>query len=166
MNTYKTPKGTLLPLIQLKGKDYMQVAHRLVWLNEVVESFSIETSFSELTEATATARSKVTIWNSEGRAIKSAMATKTESKKDFNDFAEKAETASVGRALAMLGFGTQHAIADLDEGERIVDAPVLKPEVAPSNVVQMSEVKKTSTFEKPAAAPVQATSSSDTEGWD
>ena len=36
---------------------------------------------------------------------------------------EKAETKAVGRALAMLGYGTQFA-PELDEGERIVDSPV------------------------------------------
>jgi hypothetical protein len=38
----------------------------------------------------------------------------------------KAETKAVGRALAMLGYGTQFA-PEMDEGERIVDSPVAKP---------------------------------------
>jgi ssDNA-binding Zn-finger/Zn-ribbon topoisomerase 1 len=46
-----------------------------------------------------------------------------ESKRDFGDFIEKAETKAVGRALAMLGYGTQFAADELDEGQRIVDSP-------------------------------------------
>ena len=41
----------------------------------------------------------------------------SESKRDFADYLEKAETKAVGRALAMLGYGTQFA-PDLDEGNR------------------------------------------------
>jgi hypothetical protein len=48
----------------------------------------------------------------------------SESKRDFGDFIEKAETKAVGRALAMLGYGTQFTAAEFDEGERIVDSPV------------------------------------------
>lgn len=45
----------------------------------------------------------------------------SETKQDFHDYLEKAETKSIGRALAAMGYGT----ASLpDDAERIVDAPV------------------------------------------
>src|SRR5262249_37755736 len=47
----------------------------------------------------------------------------SESAKDFGDFAEKASTKSLGRALLALGYGTAFA-PEMDEGERVVDAPV------------------------------------------
>lgn len=47
----------------------------------------------------------------------------SETRKDFADYLEKSETKAVGRALAMLGYGTQFA-QELEEGERIVDSPV------------------------------------------
>src|SRR5262249_41800864 len=47
----------------------------------------------------------------------------SESAKDFGDFAEKASTKSLGRALLALGCGTACA-PEMDEGERGVDAPV------------------------------------------
>src|SRR5947209_7823254 len=53
-----------------------------------------------------------------------ATATKSEKAASFGDYLEKAETGAVGRALAMLGFGTQFTGDDLDEQHRIVDAPV------------------------------------------
>jgi hypothetical protein len=124
MKTFKTAKGTELPLISLKGKDYLQVAHRLVWLNETVAKFRIETKFSEISDEQTVCTATVAIFDDNNSVVRVASATKRETRKDFNDHTEKCETAAIGRALAMLGFGTQFALADLDEGERIVDAPV------------------------------------------
>jgi hypothetical protein len=55
----------------------------------------------------------------------------TETQADFADFCERAETRALGRALAVLGFGTQFVGQDLTEGEHVADAPVARP-VAPS----------------------------------
>ncbi len=55
-----------------------------------------------------------------------ATATGSETKKDFEDFLEKAETKAVGRALAMLGYGTQFTGEELCEGNRIVDSPIAR----------------------------------------
>ncbi len=49
---------------------------------------------------------------------------KRETRKDFPDFTEKAVTGALGRCLAQCGFGTAYALQDLDEGNRIVDAPL------------------------------------------
>ena len=46
----------------------------------------------------------------------------SESVKDFGDYAEKASTKGLGRALMMLGYFVGFA-AELDEGDRVVDAP-------------------------------------------
>lgn len=123
MKSVTTPKGTILPLISLKGKDYLQVMHRLQWFNETTESFDIQTTIVKADKDESVVTSKVTIYNSEGKVVKSASATKREDSKGFGDHLEKAETGSIGRALALLGFGTQFAVADLDEGSRIVDSP-------------------------------------------
>ena len=47
----------------------------------------------------------------------------SETAKDFPDYAEKASTKSLGRALLALGYGTAFA-PEMDEGERVVDTPV------------------------------------------
>jgi hypothetical protein len=122
--TVNTPKGTSLPLISLKGKDYLMVAHRFVWFNEVETKFDIDTKFLHLDDEQTVCQAKVVVKDKDGNVIKSASATKRETKKDFSDHTEKAETSAVGRALAMLGYGTQFAIADLDEGDRLADSPV------------------------------------------
>ena len=124
MKVIKTPKGTELQILDLRGKPYLQGAHRLVWINEEVPNFTINTEFLLLTDDQTIARTTLTLLDKEGKMIKQATATKRETKKDFSDHTEKAETAAVGRALAMLGFGTQHALSDLDEGARIVDSPL------------------------------------------
>lgn len=118
----KTAKGTELPIIQLKGKDYLQVAHRLVWFREEKPEWSIETEFLQITDLHSIA--KATIRNEQGRII--ATGHKREDAKHFADHNEKSETGAIGRALALCGFGTQFA-PDLDEEHRIVDSPVVKP---------------------------------------
>lgn len=117
--SFKTPKGTELPLLDLKGKDYLQVAHRLVWFREEKPNWSIETEYVQLTDTYAIA--KATIRDETGRIM--AQAHKREDKTHFQDFTEKSQTGAIGRALALVGFGTAFS-PDLDEGERIVDSPV------------------------------------------
>ena len=118
--TFTTPKGTELPILNLKGKDYLEVKYRLVWFREEHPQWSIETSFVSVDEHTACARAVVK--DESGRII--ATSHKTESDASFPDFMEKAETGAIGRALALIGYGTQFCADELDEGERIVDAPV------------------------------------------
>jgi len=126
MKSVKTPKGTELPLLVLKGKDYLQVAHRLIWFNEVAERYSMETFVHpNSNDDKATVTATITVFDKEGNLVKRASGTKSEHKTHFPDFLEKAETGAIGRSLALLGYGTQFAIADLDEGDRIVDSPVI-----------------------------------------
>lgn len=120
----KTEKGTELPLLNLKGKMYLMVAYRLQWLAEKYEHYTIETEFPILTDEQTVAKTKVKLLDKDGRVIREATAIKRETKKDFSDHTEKAETAAIGRALSMLGLGTQHALSDLDEGERLADSPI------------------------------------------
>ena len=132
MKTFKTAKGTELPLIDLKGKDYLQVAHRLVWFREEHPDWSINTEYIQIDENKAIA--KATVSNELGKTI--STAHKCEDKKGFADFAEKAETGAIGRALASCGYGTQFA-PELDEHHRIVDSPMPSrsfkaPEVTPA----------------------------------
>uniref|UniRef100_A0A6H1ZE89 Putative tail protein n=1 Tax=viral metagenome TaxID=1070528 RepID=A0A6H1ZE89_9ZZZZ len=121
MNTsFVTEKGTTLPLLDLRGKPYLQVAHRIVWFREEYPDWAIETQHVSLTDTKAIY--KAAIKDETGRVI--ATATKSEDKSHFNDFIEKAETGAIGRALALCGFGTQFTGDELEEGGRIVDSPI------------------------------------------
>ena len=132
--SFKTPKGTTLPLLNLKNKEYLQVAHRLVWLAEETTYYDITTeilpqSEQEKSEEAVTVKAVISILEKDpaGRfmVIKKVNAMKTEHRKHFADHKEKAETGAIGRALALLGYGTQYTGDELDEGERIVDSPTI-----------------------------------------
>jgi len=118
MTSFKTPKGTELPFLNLKGKDYLQVMHRLVWFREEHPDWSIVTSFVQQTDQYSIARAE--IHTPGGQII--ATAHKREDAKHFPDHNEKSETGAIGRALALCGYGTQFA-PELDEEHRIVDSP-------------------------------------------
>lgn len=121
MNTFKTPKGTDLPVMDLKGKPYLQVQHRVRWFREEFPNWGIETDVKIIGQNVAMATA--TIKDESGRTR--AMSHKVESEANFADYVEKAESGAIGRALALCGFGTQFA-ADLDEGERVVDSPLMR----------------------------------------
>jgi hypothetical protein len=181
MKTVTTPKGTALPLANLKGKDYLMVAHRLQWFNEAETNFRIETDFLLVNDDQTVARATVTVFDKEGKEVKRASATKRETKKDFSDQTEKAETSAVGRALAMLGYGTQFAISDLDEGDRIVDSPVLDTRGAASSssaassaavsaleagVGSIADIKKAGSFRKTPAKKPDVAVGAESDGWE
>jgi hypothetical protein len=131
MKTFKTPKGTELPLLDLRGKDYLQVAHRIRWFREERGEWGIET---ELKCEKDYAIARAIVRDISGRII--STATKYEDKQGFGDFIEKAETGAIGRALAFCGYGTQFT-PGLDEGERLADAPLEKKTAA----IQASQSK-------------------------
>lgn len=113
-------------MIRVKGnQQYLPVAARLIWFRQERPQWGIETQPLHLDVQEGVAVFQATIRDETGRVI--AMATKMETRRDFADFVEKAETAAIGRALAMCGFGTQFA-PELEEktenGElRFADAP-------------------------------------------
>src|SRR5260221_564714 len=143
-------------LIQIPSKDgkkdYLPVQWRLVWFRLLCPQGTIDTEELEV-DNDRECEAEISAWNQETRRSEKvlkvakgyaryravvtdgkggrASATKTERMVDFDDFVEKAETGAVGRALAMLGYGTQFAMIEFDEGERIVDAPVARPATKP-----------------------------------
>lgn len=119
MKTFKTANGTELPILNLKGKDYLEVKYRLVWFRESHPLWAIETAVITVTDKSALM--KATVRDDQGHIV--AESHKFENAQGFPDFIEKAETGAIGRALALCGFGTQFAGDDLDEASRIVDSP-------------------------------------------
>lgn len=138
-------------IIQLKSqqgpKDYLPVAWRLVWFREQCPEGTITTELLDLARSEE-CETEVSVWNdatkrydkvkkvAKGVAVfratvtdgkgASATGTKTENAACFPDYLEKAETGSIGRALAALGFGTQFTGDELDEGDRLADSPVTR----------------------------------------
>lgn len=111
-------------LTQIGGRDYLEVKWRLLWLRTLHPDASLETQLQSDDGARAVFFCRVSIPGG-------GMATGwgSESYQDFGDYLEKAETKSIGRALAALGFGTQFTYEHefgADQG-RVVDAPVSRP---------------------------------------
>lgn len=153
-NTWKTPKGTTLYLLDLRGKPYLPVAERLIWFREEKPNYTIETQVNpQASECLSTAWIK----DETGRLI--AMAHKFENKQGFPDFIEKSETGAIGRALAMCGYGTQFCADELDEGERIVDSPANRPVKEPQTPA--AEVKAKPIQVKPLEQKQEMQSSGD-----
>lgn len=125
-------------MIPLKGKDYLQVAWRLVWFREEHPDWAIVTSILESDVDHAIFRAVICDEN----GVQKCTGHGSESKRDFGDYLEKAETKAVGRALAMLGYGTQFTATELDEGERIVDSPVSRKPSGTAEAAQAVGQKK------------------------
>jgi len=143
--TFKTPKGTELNLIDLKGKDYLLAADRILWFREenpkgILKSTMIEHQ-GEGQDEYCVFSAEVYV-DTERGPMMIAQAHKRESRKDFPDFIEKCQTSAYARALALAGYGTQFTADELDEKDRLADAPLKigwsgsdgTPEVSPVGV--------------------------------
>ncbi len=126
--SFKTESGTELPLLSLKGKEYLQVMHRLVWFKErypgskgLIKTQMIEHQGQGKDEYFIF-RAEIFV-DSERGPMLVATGHKRETVGGFADAMEKAESGAIGRALAMMGIGTQFSFDDLDEGDRLADSP-------------------------------------------
>ena len=118
MKTFKTAKGTELPIMDIKGKDYLQAAPRIFWMREEHSDWGIETEFLALGEKAAVCRA--TIRDGSGKIL--AQATSAETAQGFESFVEKAETCAVSRAASFCGYGTLMA-QELEEHGKLAESP-------------------------------------------
>lgn len=117
-------------LVSLKGKDYLPVAGRIEWFRHTYgDGWTWKIDIVNLEHVIAGATfclARCQILDDSG--ILRVEAYKREDAGHFGDFIEKATTGALGRALLMLGFGTNAALDELDElssiAQRVVDAPV------------------------------------------
>lgn len=136
--------------------DYLDVKWRLVWLRSEHPDARIETALMDggIESNYAVFRATVTVPG--GGA---ATGWGSETKADFGDFLEKAETKSLGRALAALGYGTQFA-PELDADARLVDSPRAASAPAPSHTAPTGAAA--GHLERAAPPPRRPTSGSPT----
>ena len=119
MKTFKTAKGTELPLMDIKGKDYLQAGPRIFWMREEHPDWSIETELLNFSEKHAVF--KATIRDGSGKIL--AQASSMETIAGFDAYLEKAETCAVSRAAAFCGYGTLMA-QELEEQGKLAESPV------------------------------------------
>lgn len=143
---FKTSKGTELPLLNLRGKDYLQVAHRIMWFREEHPYWPIRVEVQDKTDKYVTC--KATVYDDKGTILQEAH--KTEHFQHFQDALEKAETGAIGRALANLGYGTAFA-QDLMEHEE----PLVKPKLVDSPQLQKKDERNEAPrfLNKPESSP-------------
>ncbi len=114
-------------LRKLGGRDYLEVKWRLLWLRTEHPDAIAQTELVRLEDGFALFKARVGIPGG-GEAT----GWGSETRQDFFDYIEKAETKALGRALAALGFGTQFC-EDFDfaagsaGNAHVVDSPVESP---------------------------------------
>jgi hypothetical protein len=106
-----------------RGNDYLMVQGRVLLLRLEHPDWTIETDLIGMTDDAAVF--KATVRNSDGRIVATGHGRATEGKTSNlgGRFIEKAETAAIGRALALAGFGTDDT---LDDSDYLADSPVGK----------------------------------------
>jgi hypothetical protein len=143
-------------VVKLRGKEYLEVKWRLLWLRTQHPDAVIETELisHDPQRQMAIFKAKVAIPNGG-----SASGWGQEEAADFGDYLEKAETKALGRALAALGFGTQFT-EDFEFGaeqERVVDSPIDREAVRNGKPVPMNGTNGSARRdERPALATVAA----------
>jgi len=112
-------------LSRISGAEYLEVKWRLVWFRRENPAGVVDTTL--VSHDGTTALFKAFVSRSADPAAGQATGWGSETKGDFRDYVEKAETKAIGRALAALGYGTQFCDDFSDRGGPISDAPVTRP---------------------------------------
>lgn len=114
----------------------------------------IDTEIVRLADDHAIIAASISVPGPGGTYIKLADAMKREDAKHFQDYLEKCQTAAVGRALALCGYGSQFA-PEVDEDDHIVDSPSDRPASPPRPAVN-KEAPTHQTQQQTQPQPAQA----------
>lgn len=109
-------------IIDLRGKKYLQVAHRIMWYREVYPGGAISTDLITF-EPQLVMRASITDNDGHTLATGYGSAQPKAGAVWAGREVEKAETAAIGRALALAGFGTQFANEYDDDDNHLADSP-------------------------------------------
>ena len=168
-------------LMNLSGKQYLQVKDRLRWLHAEHPHYHISTDIHQLTPEFCCVTASITILGDRldvqtpyggivRETLRQASGIGSETKADFRDYVEKAETKAIGRALAALGYGTQFC-DDFATGERadgtpsLADAPVApRGAAAPARSVPPPPTPVGRTTVAPSSGPGPAVANPASDG--
>ena len=104
-----------LPRVDVKGKAYSMVAARVQAFRKLIPGGSITTEILSLDGDRVVMRA--TVADEAGRVLASGMAFEERGSSYINktSFIENCETSAVGRALGMLGIGSEEQMCSADE---------------------------------------------------
>ena len=108
--------------VKMQGRDYLEVKWRLVWFREAHPKGGITTSPVTVTADEAVIHASVR--DEDGTILGEGLGWCDRKSGKMGRYVEKAETAAIGRALGVAGFGTQFMGDELDEGDHLADSPV------------------------------------------
>ncbi len=109
-------------MIDLRGRSYLPVAARVAWFRDCHPGGCVDTDILMVGDMYL-ARARVIV---DGAIVATGHATLRDGKGQTwaGREIEKAETAAIGRALAVAGYGTLAAADELDDTDYLSDAPV------------------------------------------
>lgn len=101
--------------IELKGKKYVCVFARVAAFREICPNGTITTEILSMKDGIVTM--KATVQDETGKVLSTGMAQEKETSSYVNktSYIENCETSAVGRALGMLGIGTDESMATAEE---------------------------------------------------
>lgn len=106
--------------IDIKGKDYIDVASRVQAFRKLIPNGSIETNIEYLENGVVTM--SATIKDAEGRVLAKDYAQEKENSSFINrtSFIENCSTSATGRALGLLGIGSTQSISSAEEVQKAI----------------------------------------------
>lgn len=129
--------------------DYLPCQWRIYWFRLENPKGSVESKLTHYDPEKGLAVFEAYVQREDGG---SARMYGSETASDWGDYLEKANTKALARALAVVGYGSQFAESEFDEGERIADSPVERTAMANTR----GTGNHTTTTQKPVRNGVQS----------
>ena len=124
--TFKTESGLNLNLRTIKGKLYMDCTERVRWFRHEKPNWRIHTSLVSADKEGVLFRA--VILNEKNEVMSTAHRYQD---KSFQNMHEKSESQAIGRALALVGHGTNFCHMDFDSDtddlSQLSDSPIENP---------------------------------------
>ena len=109
-----------MPTIDIKGKDYVDVASRIQAFRKLFPNGSIENHIESLEDGVVTMSSTIKDENGKVLAIDYAQEKENSSFINRTSFIENCSTSATGRALGLIGIGSTTSISSADEVQNAI----------------------------------------------